>query len=164
MLLVPLVVAIVFHEVAHGWVARWLGDPTAQEQRRLSFNPLRHVAPGGTGLRPRGRGRAGGAGGQPAFWDVARRRGKGAAGQKYPGLDAGTAEVCWCARCVRPGMDGGVSPVRVLDPVNGAKHQAGPQQRAGGQRRSQFPVSVLKNWPARHVGCRGAGACGPGGA
>lgn len=48
----PLVVAIVFHEVAHGWVARWLGDPTAAEQRRLSFNPLRHVDPVGTVILP----------------------------------------------------------------------------------------------------------------
>lgn len=52
LLLGPLVVAIVFHEVAHGWVARWLGDPTAQEQQRLSFNPLRHVDPVGTVVLP----------------------------------------------------------------------------------------------------------------
>lgn len=51
-LIVPLVVAIVFHEVAHGWVARALGDPTAQEQRRLSLNPLRHVDPFGTLVLP----------------------------------------------------------------------------------------------------------------
>ena len=59
LLLGPLVVAIVFHEVAHGWVARWLGDPTAREQRRLSFNPLRHVDPVGTVLLPLGLGLAG---------------------------------------------------------------------------------------------------------
>src|SRR3982751_3830448 len=41
--LIPLVIAIVFHEVAHGLVARRLGDPTAEERGRLSFNPLRHV-------------------------------------------------------------------------------------------------------------------------
>src|SRR3569833_1754554 len=46
--LVPaLVVAIVFHEVAHGYVALLLGDPTAKERRRLSLNPLRHVDPVG---------------------------------------------------------------------------------------------------------------------
>ncbi|MCP9222580.1 site-2 protease family protein [Erythrobacter sp. LQ02-29] len=51
--LVPaLIVAIVFHEVAHGWVALALGDPTAKEQRRLSLNPLRHVDPIGTLLVP----------------------------------------------------------------------------------------------------------------
>ncbi|MBX7495248.1 site-2 protease family protein [Qipengyuania sp. 6B39] len=51
--LVPcLIVAIVFHEVAHGYVAMLLGDPTAKEQRRLSLNPLRHVDPVGTLLVP----------------------------------------------------------------------------------------------------------------
>lgn len=50
--IVPLVIAIVFHEVAHGWVARWLGDPTAAEQKRLSFNPVRHVDPVGTIVLP----------------------------------------------------------------------------------------------------------------
>lgn len=48
----PLVIAIVFHEVAHGLAARALGDPTAAEQRRLSFNPLRHVDPVGTVILP----------------------------------------------------------------------------------------------------------------
>lgn len=52
-ILIPcLIIAIVFHEVAHGWVALMLGDPTAREQRRLSFNPLRHVDPMGTLLVP----------------------------------------------------------------------------------------------------------------
>ncbi len=52
-ILIPcLVVAIVFHEVAHGYVANLLGDPTAKERRRLSLNPLRHVDPMGTILVP----------------------------------------------------------------------------------------------------------------
>ncbi len=51
-LIVPLIVAIVFHEVAHGYVASLLGDPTAKEQRRLSLNPLRHVDPVGTVILP----------------------------------------------------------------------------------------------------------------
>jgi Zn-dependent protease len=51
-LIVPLIFAIVFHEVAHGWVARVLGDPTAHELRRLSLNPLRHVDPIGTVVLP----------------------------------------------------------------------------------------------------------------
>ena len=52
-ILVPcLIVAIVFHEVAHGWMALMLGDPTAKEQRRLSLNPIRHVDPIGTLLVP----------------------------------------------------------------------------------------------------------------
>jgi Zn-dependent protease len=51
--LVPaLVFAIVFHEVAHGWTALALGDPTAKERRRLSLNPLRHVDPFGTLILP----------------------------------------------------------------------------------------------------------------
>lgn len=51
-LIIPLVIAIVFHEVAHGYVAKLLGDPTAQERRRLSLNPLRHVDPIGTLVLP----------------------------------------------------------------------------------------------------------------
>ena len=52
-ILVPcLIVAIVFHEVAHGWTALALGDPTARDQRRLSLNPIRHVDPVGTLLVP----------------------------------------------------------------------------------------------------------------
>ena len=47
-----LVVAIVFHEVAHGWTALALGDPTAKERRRLSLNPVRHVDPIGTLILP----------------------------------------------------------------------------------------------------------------
>jgi Zn-dependent protease len=51
-LIVPLILAIVFHEVAHGWTARALGDPTAAERNRLSLNPFRHVDPVGTILVP----------------------------------------------------------------------------------------------------------------
>lgn len=51
-LIVPLILAIVFHEVAHGWMARALGDPTAAEMKRLSLNPLRHVDPIGTIVLP----------------------------------------------------------------------------------------------------------------
>jgi Zn-dependent protease len=51
-LIVPLVVAIVFHEVAHGWVARACGDPTAADQKRLTLNPLAHVDPVGTVVLP----------------------------------------------------------------------------------------------------------------
>jgi len=47
-----LVIAIVFHEVAHGWTALALGDPTAKEQHRLSLNPIRHIDPVGTLLVP----------------------------------------------------------------------------------------------------------------
>src|SRR5438093_8289808 len=50
--LLPLVFAIVFHEVAHGWTAYAFGDPTAKEARRLSLNPFRHVDPLGTVVLP----------------------------------------------------------------------------------------------------------------
>jgi Zn-dependent protease len=50
--LIPLIIAIVFHEVAHGYVARMLGDQTAAEQGRLTLNPIRHVDPVGTLLVP----------------------------------------------------------------------------------------------------------------
>lgn len=49
---IPLVIAIVFHEVAHGLAARALGDPTAAERKRLSLNPIRHVDPIGTVVLP----------------------------------------------------------------------------------------------------------------
>ncbi|HEX3424040.1 MAG TPA: site-2 protease family protein [Sphingomicrobium sp.] len=48
----PLVIAIVFHEVAHGLVARRLGDPTAEAKGRLSLNPIRHIDPFGTIILP----------------------------------------------------------------------------------------------------------------
>ena len=47
-----IVIAIVFHEVAHGWAALALGDPTAKEQRRLTLNPIRHADPVGTVIVP----------------------------------------------------------------------------------------------------------------
>ena len=50
--LIPLIIAIVFHEVAHGLVARRLGDPTAEERGRLSLNPIRHIDPFGTVILP----------------------------------------------------------------------------------------------------------------
>jgi len=50
--LVPLIIAIVFHEVAHGLVARRLGDPTAAQMGRLTLNPLKHIDPFGTVILP----------------------------------------------------------------------------------------------------------------
>ncbi len=47
-----LIIAIVCHEVAHGFMANLLGDPTASESGRLTLNPLRHVDPVGTLLVP----------------------------------------------------------------------------------------------------------------
>lgn len=49
---IPVVFAITGHEVAHGWVARYFGDRTAEAQGRLSFNPIRHIDPIGTVLVP----------------------------------------------------------------------------------------------------------------
>ena len=49
---VPIIVAITFHEVAHGYVAYKLGDPTAKLMGRLTLNPLAHVDPMGTILMP----------------------------------------------------------------------------------------------------------------
>ena len=51
-LILPLIFAIVFHEVAHGLMARSLGDPTAAQLGRLSLNPIKHVDPVGTVFLP----------------------------------------------------------------------------------------------------------------
>jgi Zn-dependent protease len=48
----PLVIAITFHEAAHGFVAHRLGDDTAWKLGRVSFNPLKHIDPFGTILLP----------------------------------------------------------------------------------------------------------------
>jgi Zn-dependent protease len=49
---IPALFAITLHEVAHGWMARFFGDRTAQMLGRLSLNPLRHIDPVGTVLVP----------------------------------------------------------------------------------------------------------------
>jgi Zn-dependent protease len=48
----PLVIAITFHEAAHGYVAHRLGDNTAYDLGRVSFNPIRHIDPFGTLMMP----------------------------------------------------------------------------------------------------------------
>ena len=48
----PLVIAITFHEAAHGFVAHQLGDKTAWDLGRVSFNPLKHIDPFGTLVLP----------------------------------------------------------------------------------------------------------------
>ena len=50
--IIPLVIAITFHEAAHGFVAYLFGDTTAWRQGRVSFNPLKHIDPFGTILLP----------------------------------------------------------------------------------------------------------------
>ena len=49
---VPVVFAITVHEVAHGWVARAFGDPTAAQLGRLTLNPVKHIDPVGTIVVP----------------------------------------------------------------------------------------------------------------
>ena len=50
--ILPLVIAITFHEAAHAFVAHRLGDETAWKLGRVSFNPLKHIDPFGTILLP----------------------------------------------------------------------------------------------------------------
>jgi len=45
---VPLLYSIILHELAHGWVAYQMGDPTAKGSGRLSLNPIKHLDPIGT--------------------------------------------------------------------------------------------------------------------
>ncbi len=49
---IPVLFAITIHEVAHGWVANKLGDPTARMLGRLTLNPIKHIDPVGTILVP----------------------------------------------------------------------------------------------------------------
>lgn len=50
--LLPVLFGITVHEVAHGWVAKQLGDPTAMMLGRLTLNPVKHIDPVGTILVP----------------------------------------------------------------------------------------------------------------
>ena len=50
--IIPLLFAITLHEVAHGWIASLLGDPTAKMLGRLTINPFKHIDPIGTVLVP----------------------------------------------------------------------------------------------------------------
>ncbi len=45
---IPLLYSVILHELAHGWVAYKMGDPTAKQMGRLSLNPLKHLDPVGT--------------------------------------------------------------------------------------------------------------------
>lgn len=49
---IPILVAITFHEVAHGFIANKLGDPTAKMMGRLTLNPIAHIDPIGTIIVP----------------------------------------------------------------------------------------------------------------
>jgi Zn-dependent protease len=50
--ILPVLIAITFHEAAHAYAAWKLGDDTAYRQGRVTFNPLKHVDPFGTILVP----------------------------------------------------------------------------------------------------------------
>ena len=49
---VPILISITFHEIAHGYTAYKLGDPTAKMMGRLTINPIAHIDPVGTVLIP----------------------------------------------------------------------------------------------------------------
>ena len=49
---IPLIIAITFHEAAHGYVARFFGDNTAWQFGRVTLNPFKHIDPIGTVLLP----------------------------------------------------------------------------------------------------------------
>lgn len=50
--LLVLFCSVILHEVAHGYMANWLGDPTARLQGRLTLNPISHIDPVGSVLLP----------------------------------------------------------------------------------------------------------------
>ncbi len=50
--LVILIISVILHEVAHGYMANWLGDPTARLSGRLTLNPASHIDPVGSVLLP----------------------------------------------------------------------------------------------------------------
>jgi Zn-dependent protease len=52
LLVVPLLFAIILHEVSHGWVAEKCGDPTARMLGRITLNPISHIDPIGTIILP----------------------------------------------------------------------------------------------------------------
>ncbi len=51
---IPVLLAITLHEAAHGYVARYFGDPTAHLAGRITLNPFKHIDPVGTILVPFG--------------------------------------------------------------------------------------------------------------
>lgn len=51
-LVLPVLFAITVHEVAHGWIAKLFGDPTAERLGRVTLNPIKHIDPVGTVLVP----------------------------------------------------------------------------------------------------------------
>src|SRR5262245_46613860 len=52
LLAIPVIIAITFHEAAHGYVALHFGDSTAKDEGRVTLNPIKHIDPFGTVLLP----------------------------------------------------------------------------------------------------------------
>lgn len=50
--IIVLIFSVILHEVAHGYMANWLGDPTAKLQGRLTLNPVSHIDPVGSIVLP----------------------------------------------------------------------------------------------------------------
>jgi Zn-dependent protease len=50
--LIILIFSVILHEVAHGYMADWLGDPTARMSGRLTLNPIKHIDPVGSVIVP----------------------------------------------------------------------------------------------------------------
>ena len=50
--IIPIILAVTFHELAHGCVALWCGDPTGKLDGRLTLNPVKHIDPMGTIILP----------------------------------------------------------------------------------------------------------------
>lgn len=50
--IIVLIISVIVHEIAHGYAANWLGDPTAKLAGRLTLNPVSHVDPVGSILVP----------------------------------------------------------------------------------------------------------------
>lgn len=52
LIITALILSVIIHEVAHGYMANWLGDPTARLAGRLTLNPIPHIDPVGSILIP----------------------------------------------------------------------------------------------------------------
>ena len=51
-LMIGLIISVGVHEFGHAFVASWLGDPTPEQQGRITLNPMAHVDPFGTLILP----------------------------------------------------------------------------------------------------------------
>src|SRR5262245_27363759 len=49
---IAFIFSVMIHEVSHGVVAEWLGDPTARQAGRITLNPLKHIDPMGSIFLP----------------------------------------------------------------------------------------------------------------